>query len=44
MELLKLYSNEKTNNFLVNQVANIKVKCIINVNVSFQAILKGQGW
>ena len=43
MELLKLYSKEKTNFFLLNQVA-IYVRYLINVNVRLEAILEGQGW
>ena len=46
MELLKLYSKKKTNFFLfaLIKLLFIKVRCLINVNVSLKAILEGQGW
>ena len=44
MELLKLYSKEKTNFFCLIKLLFIKVRCLINVNVSLEAILEGQGW
>ena len=44
MELLKLYLKEKTNLFCLINLLFIKVKCLINVNVSLEANLEGQGW
>ena len=44
MELLKLYSKEKTIFFCLIKLLFIKVRCLINVNVSLEAILEGQGW
>ena len=41
--LLKLYSKEKTN-FLLIKLLFIKVKRLININVSLGANLEGQGW
>ena len=41
MELLKLYSKEKTNFFCLIKLLFIKVRCLINVNVSLEAILQG---
>ena len=41
MELLELYSKETTIFFLL---VFIKFRCLINVNVSLEAILEGQGW
>ena len=42
-ELFKLYSKEKTNLFCVIKLLFIKVRCLINVNVSLEANLEGQG-
>ena len=44
MELFKLYLKEKTNFFYLIKLQFIKVKCLINVNVSLEANLEGQGW
>ena len=44
MELLKLYSKEKTNFFCLIKLLFVKVRCLINVNNSLEAILEGQGW
>ena len=44
MELLKIYSKEKTDLFRLIKLLFIKVRCLINVNVSLEAILEGQGW
>ena len=44
MELLKLYSKEKTNFFCSVKLLFIKVRCLINANVSLEANLEGQGW
>ena len=44
MELLKLYSKEKTNFFCLIKLIFFKFRSPINVNVSLEAILKGQGW
>ena len=44
MELFKLYLKEKTNLFCLIQLLFIKVKCLINVFVSLEANLEGQGW
>ena len=45
MELLKLYSKEKTNFFFGTiKLLFIRVRCLINVNVSLEAIREGQGW
>ena len=44
MELLKLYSKGKNNYFCLIKLLFIKVRCLINVNVSLEAILEGQGW
>ena len=43
MELLKLYSKEKTDIFCLIKLLFIKVRCQINVNVSLEAILEGKG-
>ena len=43
MELLKLYSKEKTIFFCLIKLLFIKVRCLINVNVSLEAILKNKG-
>ena len=41
----KLYSKEKTNFFCLIKLLFIKARCLINVNVSLEAILEeGQGW
>ena len=42
MELLKIYSKEKTDLFRLIKLLFIKVRCLINVNVSLEANLKGQ--
>ena len=44
MELLKLYTKETTFFFCSINLVFIKVRCLINVNVSLEAILEGQGW
>ena len=44
MELFKLYSHEKTNFFCLIKLLFIKVRCLINVNVSLGANIEGQGW
>ena len=44
MELFKLHSKEKTNFFCLIKLLPIKVRCLINVNASLEAILEGQGW
>ena len=41
MELLELYSKEKTNFFCLIKLLFIKVRCLINVNV--RLILKDKG-
>ena len=43
MELFKLYLKEKTNFFCFIKLLFTKVKCLINVNVSLEANLEGQG-
>ena len=44
MELLKLYSKEKTIFFCLIRLLFIKARCLITVNVSLEAILEeGQG-
>ena len=45
MELLKLYSKEKTFFFLIYliKLLFIKVRCLINVDDSLEANLEGQG-
>ena len=43
MELLKLYSKEKAI-FCIIKLLSIKVRCLINVNVSLEANFEGQGW
>ena len=44
MELLKLYSKVKTNFFFcLIKLLFIKVRCLINVNVTLEANLEGQG-
>ena len=43
MELFKLYSKEKTNFFCLMKLLFIKVRCLINVDVSLEANLEGQG-
>ena len=42
MELFKLYSHEKTNFFCLIKLLFIKVRCLINVNVSLGANKEGQ--
>ena len=44
MELFKLYSREKTNFFCLIKLLFIKVRCLINVDVSLEANIEGQGW
>ena len=44
MELLKPYSKEKTNFFCLIKLLFIKVRYLINVNVSLEANLERQGW
>ena len=44
MKLLKLYSKKKTNFFCLIKLPFIKARCLININVSFQANREGQGW
>ena len=44
MELFKLYSKEKAISFCLIKLLFIKIRCLINVNVSFEANLEGQGW
>ena len=44
MELFKLYSKEKANFFFLNKLLFVKVRCLINDNVSLEANLEGQGW
>ena len=44
IELFKLYSQEKTNFFCLIKLLFIKVRCLINVNVSLEANIEGQGW
>ena len=43
MELFKFYSKEKAF-FCLIKLLFIMVRCLINVNVSLEANLKGQGW
>ena len=42
MELFKLYSKVKAIFFYLIKLLFIKVRCLINVNVSFAANLEGQ--
>ena len=42
MELLKLYSKDKTNFFCLIKLLFIKVRCLINV--SLEPDLEGQWW
>ena len=44
MELFKLYSKEKANILCLIELLSIKVRCLININVSLEAYLEGQGW
>ena len=44
MELFKLYSKEKANFFYLIKLLFIKVRCLINVTVSLETNLEGQGW
>ena len=44
MELFKLYSKEKANFFCLIKLLFIKVRCLINVTVSLEDNLEGQGW
>ena len=44
MELFKLNSKEKTNLFCLIELLFVKVRCLVNVNVSLEANLEGQGW
>ena len=43
MELFKLYSKEKADFFCLIKLLFIKVRCLINVNVSYEANLKVRG-
>ena len=42
MELFKLYSKEKL--YCLFKLLFINVRCLINVNISLEANLKGQEW
>ena len=44
MELFKLYFKEKANFFCLTELLFIKVRCLINVNVSLGANVVGQEW
>ena len=44
MELFKLYSKEKVNFFWLIKLLFIKVRRLINVNVSLEVNLEEQGW
>ena len=44
MELLKLYSKETTFFAKSSWYLLRSDRCLINVNVSLEAILEGQGW
>ena len=44
MKLFKLYSKEKTNLVCLIKLLFVKVRCLINVNVSLEANLEGQTW
>ena len=44
MELFKLYSKEKVNFFWLIKFLFIKVRRLINVNVSLEVNLEEQGW
>ena len=44
MELFKLSSKEKANFFFLIKLVFIKVRYLINVNVSLEVDLEGQGW
>ena len=44
MELFKLYSKEKAIFFCLLKLLFIKVRCLVNVNVSLEGNLEGQGW
>ena len=50
MELSKLYLKrktylrKKTNFFCLIKLLFIKARCLINVNVSLEANIQGQGW
>ena len=44
MKLFKLYSKEKTNLFCLIKLLFVKVRCLINVNISLEANLEGQTW
>ena len=44
MELLKLYSKEKAIFFCLMKLLFIKVRCLINVNVSLEPNLEEPGW
>ena len=46
MELLKLYSKEKVKFlfFCLIKLLFIKVRCLINVNVSLEDNREGKGW
>ena len=42
-ELFKLYSKEKGNFFCLIKLLFNKIRCLINVNVSLEALLKDKG-
>ena len=44
MELFKLYLKDKANFFCLIKLLFIKVRCLINVNVSLEANLEKQRW
>ena len=44
IELFKLYSKEKAIFFCLLKLLFIKVRCLVNVNVSLEGNLEGQGW
>ena len=44
MELFKLYSKEKAKFFCLIKLLFIKIRCLINSNVSLEANLEEQGW
>ena len=44
MEMFKLHSKEMANLFCIIKLLFIKVRCLINVNVSLEANLERQGW
>ena len=44
VELFKLYSKEKPNFYWLIKLLFIKVRCLINVNVSLEVNLERQRW